>query len=67
MKSPIWCPVLQVQGEADPTVLPRSARGSEVYVQGPYRWLEIPDSGHFPHEERPQAFHAGLLDWLATV
>jgi pimeloyl-ACP methyl ester carboxylesterase len=67
MKDPIWAPVLQVQGAADPTVLPSSARGSEVYVQGPYRWLEMDACGHFPHEERPEHFHAELLDFLSTT
>lgn len=66
MKEPIWAPVLQVHGTADPTVLPSSARGSEAYVQGPYRWLELP-TGHFPHEEQPDALAAELVDWLATT
>ncbi len=67
MKDPIWAPVLQVHGGADPTVLPSSARGSEFYVQGPYRWLELDGCGHFPHEELPEPFHAELLDFLSTT
>ena len=67
MKDPIWAPVLHVQGGSDPTVLPSSARGSEVYVQGPYRWAELAGCGHFPHEEQPEEFHALLLDWLSEV
>ncbi len=67
MKDPIWAPVLQVHGSADPTVLPSSALGSEAYVQGPYRWAEIDGAGHFPHEERPQEFNEVLLDWLGQV
>ncbi|MGB8022108.1 MAG: alpha/beta hydrolase [Candidatus Nanopelagicales bacterium] len=64
MKDPIWTSVLHVQGALDPTVLPGSARGSQEYVRGSYQWVEIPDCGHFPHEERPEAFHAELLGWL---
>jgi pimeloyl-ACP methyl ester carboxylesterase len=67
MKDPVWAPVMQVQGAADPTVLPSSARGSEVYVQGPYTWLELDGCGHFPHEEQPDRFHSELIDWLSTT
>jgi pimeloyl-ACP methyl ester carboxylesterase len=67
MKQPVTAPVLHVQGGDDPTVLPGSARGSEAYVTGPYRWAELPGVGHFPQEERPEAFHALLLDWLASL
>lgn len=64
MKSPIEAPVLQLQGSADPTVLPSSARGSEEFVSAPYRYTELPGVGHFPHEEDPPAVHTALLDWL---
>ncbi len=64
MKTPIQAPVLHLQGEADPTVLPTSARGSESYVAGPYQFLELSGLGHFPHEENPEAFHDVLLAWL---
>jgi pimeloyl-ACP methyl ester carboxylesterase len=67
MKDPIWAPVMHVQGADDPTVLASSARGSEAYVQGPYRWVELPDCGHFPQEERPEEFHESLLDWLTGI
>lgn len=67
MKAPIWTPVLHVQGAADPAILTSSSRGSEVYVEAPYRWLEFPSAGHFPHEEVPDQFHAELLDWLGEV
>jgi pimeloyl-ACP methyl ester carboxylesterase len=67
MRDPIWAPVLHVQGAADPIVLPSSARGSEAYVRGPYRWLELDGCGHFPHEEQAGAFQAELIDWLSTT
>jgi pimeloyl-ACP methyl ester carboxylesterase len=67
MKAPITAPVLQIQGGADPTVLPSSARGSGVYVTGRYQYAEVPDVGHFPHEERPEEFNATLLNWLGTT
>lgn len=65
MKAPIRTPVLHVQGAEDPVILPASAQGSQHYVEGPYRWAELPGCGHFPHEEDPAAFHAVLLEWLS--
>lgn len=67
MKAPVWCPVLHVVGELDPTVLPSSSVGSQAYVRGPYQWAPIADSGHFPHEERPEEFHAQLRAWVGEV
>lgn len=67
MKAPIWAPVLHVQGEADPVVLPSSSQGSQDYVRGAYTWAGIRDSGHFPHEEHPEQFHAALLGWLQST
>jgi pimeloyl-ACP methyl ester carboxylesterase len=67
MKEPIWAPVMQVHGSDDPTVLVRSAQGSEAYVQGPYRWVGLPGCGHFPQEEQPERFQAELVDWLSTT
>jgi pimeloyl-ACP methyl ester carboxylesterase len=67
MRTPITAPVLHVQGQADPTVLPSSARGSGAFVTGRYEYTEIPSAGHFPHEERPEDFHNTLLTWLATL
>lgn len=66
MRSPVWAPVLHVQGGQDPVVLPSSSDGSQAYVRGSYRMLEM-GCGHFPHEEQPQAFHAELLAWLASI
>jgi len=59
--------VLHIQGAADPTVLPSSARGAGDYVAGRYEYTEIPHVGHFPHEEDPEQFNATLLDWLART
>lgn len=32
---------------------------------GDYRYLEVPDTGHFLHREAPEAINALLLAWLA--
>ena len=62
----IAVPVLQIQGAADRTVLPRSAAGSDAYVSGPYAWRTLSRVGHFPQEEQPEVVNALILDWLAS-
>lgn len=65
MRTPTTAPVLHLHGAVDPCVPPQVARGAGQYVEGPYRWKLIEGAGHFPHEERPAAFDAELLGWLA--
>jgi pimeloyl-ACP methyl ester carboxylesterase len=65
MHVPIQAPTLHLQGALDSCVLPRTARGAGRYVDGPYRWRLIDGAGHFPHEERPEAFDTELRGWLA--
>lgn len=67
MRTPINVPVLQVQGEADPSVLPETAAGSARYVNGPYEMASLPGVGHFPQEEDPERTHDLLLKWLAAL
>ncbi|GAB3594429.1 alpha/beta hydrolase [Angustibacter peucedani] len=60
-------PVLQLQGVRDPAVLPETARASRPWVDGPYRYSELPDAGHFLPEEAADEVTAALLDWLAGL
>lgn len=62
----IYAPVLQIHGNADRAVLPRSAQGSSRFVQGPYAWRPLRHVGHFPHEEVPEATMLLILQWLAS-
>lgn len=64
---PIKAPVLHVQGESDPCILPSSALGSDEFVEGDYRLVVQPGVGHFPHEERFEEFNELLRGWLAEV
>lgn len=64
---PVTVPVLHVQGGRDPAVLAATARESARWVDGPYRYEEIEDAGHFLPEERPDDVTALVLDWLATL
>jgi len=66
MEAPLQRAVLQVHGAMDPMMLPSSVDGSENYVRGSYQRIDL-DTGHFPHEEKPEAFNAALIDWLPTV
>lgn len=63
MSAPIAADVLQVRGTADPVVLPGSYRGGQAMVSGSFQEWELP-LGHFPHEEAPAQFSAGLIAWL---
>ena len=65
MRAAIQAPTLHLHGSVDACVLPQTARGSGRYVEGPYRWHVIDGVGHFPHEERPEAFDTELRGWLA--
>jgi pimeloyl-ACP methyl ester carboxylesterase len=65
LRTPVTAPVLHLHGAADPCIPPQAARGAGRYVEGPYRWKVIEGAGHFPHEERPAAFDAELVGWLA--
>ncbi|MBG0827257.1 alpha/beta hydrolase [Planomonospora sp. ID67723] len=65
MHAEIETPTLQLHGALDGHMLPRTAQGSGRYVTAPYRWRLVEGAGHFPHEERPEAFDAELIGWLA--
>jgi pimeloyl-ACP methyl ester carboxylesterase len=64
MRAQIEVPTLQLHGALDTCVLPASAQGSGRYVAAPYRWKLIDGAGHFPHQERPEAFDKELIGWL---
>jgi pimeloyl-ACP methyl ester carboxylesterase len=67
MRSPVQVPTLHLHGAADPCVPAVLARGAGRYVDAPYRWRVLEGLGHYPHEERPQAFDSELLGWLADA
>jgi pimeloyl-ACP methyl ester carboxylesterase len=64
MRAAIQAPTLHLHGAVDGCVLPQTARGSGRYVDGAYRWRVLDGVGHFPHEERPDAFNLELIGWL---
>lgn len=66
MEAPVQRRVLTIHGTEDPMMLASSLAGSEEYVRADYQRVELP-TGHFPHEEAPEAFNAALLDWLSQT
>jgi pimeloyl-ACP methyl ester carboxylesterase len=67
MEFPVRQPVLQINGQDDGSILPRTSDGGEVFVRGDYRRVDLPGVGHFPHEEAPVAFGDLVLPWLAEL
>lgn len=64
--TPITAPTLQIHGLEDPCMLPATARGSERYVDGPYRLVELGGIGHFPAEECPAEVTALIAEWARS-
>jgi pimeloyl-ACP methyl ester carboxylesterase len=60
-------PLLVLWGEADPWT---PISGSKLYQalakKSPeqFQFVAIPDTGHCPHDERPEIVNAAILDWL---
>ena len=65
-------PLLVLWGENDPWT---PIKGAEVYRQlatdgkrpGPVTFHSIADTGHCPHDERPEVVNPLLLDWLGRL
>ncbi len=64
MREPVVVPTLQLHGDLDSCILPRTAAGSGRYVGGPYTWRMIEGAGHFLAEEAPKEVNAEIVHWL---
>ena len=60
---PIAAPVLQLHGDLDGCILPRTAQGSGRYVTGAYEWRTLDRVGHFPQNEAPDVVSGELIRW----
>ena len=60
----ISVPTLMIQGGADAVTLPESTEGKDKYFTGGYDRRVIPNAGHFPAREAPEAVSKLLLDFL---
>lgn len=59
-------PTLFIFGEKDFAIIPASVRGLDKYIDGYYREVRIPDSGHWVQNEAPAEVNAALLEFLTT-
>jgi pimeloyl-ACP methyl ester carboxylesterase len=64
LQQPIGVPTLQMHGDRDPVILPRTAQGSGRYVTGRYEWRLLPGVGHFPHVEEPDIVSGEIMRWI---
>jgi pimeloyl-ACP methyl ester carboxylesterase len=60
----VQAPTLFVYGERDHAIIPSSVRGVGIYVDGPYRELRIPNSGHWVQQDAYHQVNDALLDFL---
>lgn len=63
MRTPIDKPVLQLHGDFDGCVLPRTAQGSSRHVTSSYEWQLLTGVGHFPQQEAPDRVSDELIRW----
>lgn len=63
-------PLLVLWGEADPWTpisagkLFQDAERSPLNPEAPVKFQAIPDTGHCPHDERPEIVNQAILEWL---
>jgi pimeloyl-ACP methyl ester carboxylesterase len=64
----VQVPLLVIWGEADPWT---PIAGATIYKQhaesAPLTFIPIPNTGHCPHDENPNAVNSAILEWLATL
>jgi pimeloyl-ACP methyl ester carboxylesterase len=63
MRVPIQRPVLQLHGDFDGCVLPKTAQGSSRHVSADYEWRLLTGIGHFPQHEVPERVSEELIRW----
>jgi pimeloyl-ACP methyl ester carboxylesterase len=66
LRRPVEMPVLQLHGDLDTCVLPRTAQGSGRYVSGDYEWRQLAGVGHFPHNEAADIVSGELIRWAKS-
>ena len=58
-------PTLFIYGELDMAIRPSTVRGVNRFVDGPYRELRIPDSGHWVQNEAVAEVNDAVMKFLA--
>jgi pimeloyl-ACP methyl ester carboxylesterase len=64
----VQCPMLVLWGEADPWT---PIKGADIYKKHSENFSltfqSIPQTGHCPHDERPEVVNAAILAWARSV
>lgn len=64
----VQAPLLVIWGEADPWT---PIAGAKIYQEfartHPLKFVSIPNTGHCPHDENPEAVNPLILDWLQEI
>lgn len=60
----VACPVLAIQGEADEYGTLRQVEAVREQARGPVELVVLPDCGHAPHRERPEATLAAMTGFV---
>lgn len=61
-------PLLVMWGEADPWTPISAAKLYQNHAEAhPLKFVAIPDTGHCPHDDRPEVVNPLMLDWLAQL
>jgi pimeloyl-ACP methyl ester carboxylesterase len=64
----ITAPLLVLWGEADPWTPISAATIYQTLAQAsPVKFITIPDTGHCPHDERPEVVNALIIEWLQDL
>jgi pimeloyl-ACP methyl ester carboxylesterase len=64
----VKAPLLVLWGEADPWTPIAGAKLYQDYAAThPLTFVSIADTGHCPHDDRPELVNAYILDWLQTT
>ncbi|MCS6812881.1 MAG: alpha/beta fold hydrolase [Cyanobacteria bacterium] len=63
----VQAPLLVLWGEADPWTPISGATPFQEHTASPVQIVPIPDTGHCPHDERPDVVNALIIDWLASL
>lgn len=59
--------ILAIRGADDPLLPRRSWHRDIEFARGNYRFVEVPDAGHFVPEENPAAVTSEILSFLASL
>lgn len=64
----VQCPLLVIWGEADPWTPIAAAKVYQQYSEThPVEFVAVPNTGHCPHDERPEVVNPLILDWLTKL